>query len=89
VMRPLYVFVTDSSCDASSSRRRAAASKGTPHIACGTRSEGNAGRKSAIRDYVAKRAEAARVLRTEVERDMPANGIRQRLLARQQQASGK
>jgi uncharacterized protein (DUF433 family) len=47
------------------------------------------GNEAAIRDYVAKRTEAARALRTEVERSMPADGIRHRLLARRQQASGK
>ena len=45
--------------------------------------------EAAVRDYVAKRTEAARALRIEVERGMPAIGVRQRLLARQQQANGK
>lgn len=44
--------------------------------------------EGAVRDYVARRTESARALRVEVERAMPPVGIRQRLLARRQQASG-
>lgn len=46
------------------------------------------GNEAAVRDYVAKRTESARTLRAEVERSVPLDGIRQRLLARRQQASG-
>jgi len=42
----------------------------------------------AMRDYVAKRLESAAALRGAIERDQPQGGIRQRLLARRQQASG-
>jgi len=46
------------------------------------------GNEAAVRDYVAKRTESARDLHAEVERSAPADGIRQRLLARRQQANG-
>jgi uncharacterized protein (DUF433 family) len=46
------------------------------------------GNEAAVRDYVAKRTDSARGLRAEVERSAPADGIRQRLLARRQQAGG-
>jgi hypothetical protein len=44
--------------------------------------------EAAVRDYVAMRTESGRALRAEVERSRPADGIRQRLLARRQQAGG-
>ncbi|MEO7037818.1 MAG: DUF433 domain-containing protein [Polyangiaceae bacterium] len=46
------------------------------------------GNEFAVREYVAKRLESAAALRAVVERDRPQDGIRQRLLARRQQASG-
>ena len=46
------------------------------------------GNEATVRDYVAKRMESARALRAEVERSAPPDGIRQRLLARRQQAGG-
>jgi uncharacterized protein (DUF433 family) len=46
------------------------------------------GNQAAVRDYIAKRVESARAVRAEVERSMPTDGIRQRLLARRQQVSG-
>ena len=44
--------------------------------------------EAAVRDYVARRTESARALRVEVEHSMPTDGIRERLLARRQQAGG-
>jgi uncharacterized protein (DUF433 family) len=41
------------------------------------------GNEAVVRDYVAKRAEVAQAVRADVERSMPSDGIRQRLLARQ------
>ena len=44
------------------------------------------GNEATVRDYVTMRSESARALRAEIERSVPADGIRQRLLARRQQA---
>ena len=46
------------------------------------------GNEAAVRRYVAKRMESARALRAEIEHAAPSDGIRQRLLARRQQAGG-
>ena len=44
--------------------------------------------EASVRDYVAQRAKFVQVLREEVEHGTPTNGLRQRLLARRQQAGG-
>jgi hypothetical protein len=46
------------------------------------------GNEAAVRDYVAKRMESVGAMRAEVENSTPTDGIRQRLVARRQQAGG-
>ncbi|HKY38393.1 MAG TPA: DUF433 domain-containing protein [Polyangiaceae bacterium] len=46
------------------------------------------GNEAVVRDYVAQRVASAKALRIEIERSSPTDGIRQRLLARRQQAGG-
>jgi uncharacterized protein (DUF433 family) len=46
------------------------------------------GNEAGVRDYVAQRVASANALRIEIEVGSPTGSIRQRLLARRQQASG-
>jgi uncharacterized protein (DUF433 family) len=46
------------------------------------------GNEAVVRDYMERRVQSARALRVEVERSMPPDGIRERLLARRRQANG-
>jgi uncharacterized protein (DUF433 family) len=46
------------------------------------------GNEAVVRDYVAQRVASASALRIEIERSSPRDAIRQRLLARRQQADG-